>query len=87
MVAAGDRSHIPSQYAPIYELLAADLERVKPLAPVGFIKQVKDTEKRLNILFDHINNEELLSPEALESMLSLSRGLFSSLSVSFVYYD
>ncbi|KAI5852668.1 hypothetical protein DFP73DRAFT_533578 [Morchella snyderi] len=73
---AGDRSHIPSQYVPIYELLTADLERVKQRAPPAFAKQVKDTEKRLNILFDHINNEELLSPEALESMLSLSRALF-----------
>lgn len=71
----GDRSHIPSQYAPIYELLTADLERVKQRAPPAFSKQVKDTEKRLNILFDHINNEELLSPEALESMLTLSRAL------------
>lgn len=87
MVAAGDRSHIPSQYAPIYELLTIDLERVKQRAPPAFAKQVKDTEKRLNILFDHINNEELLSSEALESMLSLSRGLFSSLSVGFVDYD
>lgn len=73
---AGDRSHIPSQYIPIYELLTADLERVKQRAPPAFQRQVKDTEKRLGILFDHINNEELLSPEALESMSILSRGLF-----------
>lgn len=73
---AGDRSHIPSQYIPIYELLMADLERVKQRAPPAFQRQVKDTEKRLGILFDHINNEELLSPEALEAMLILSRGLF-----------
>lgn len=73
---AGDRSHIPSQYIPIYELLTADLERVKQRAPPAFQRQVKDTEKRLSILFDHINNEELLSPEALEAMLVLSRGLF-----------
>lgn len=71
----GDRSHIPSQYIPIYELLTADLERVKQRAPPTFQRQVKDTEKRLGILFDHINNEELLSPEALEAMLILSRGL------------
>lgn len=76
MIAAGDRSHIPSHYAPIYELLTADLERVKQRAPPAFAKQVKDTEKRLNILFDHINNEELLSPEALEAMLTLSTGFF-----------
>lgn len=79
----GDRSHIPSQYIPIYELLAADLERVKQRAPPAFQRQVKDTEKRLGILFDHINNEELLSPEALEAMLILSRGLFPLLSLQY----
>jgi len=40
-----------------------------------FHRQVKDTERRLNILYDHINNEDVLSQEGLESMLELSKGL------------
>lgn len=42
-----------------------------------FHRQVKDTERRLNILYDHINNEDVLSQETLESMLELSKGLFA----------
>lgn len=38
-------------------------------------RQVKDTEKRLNILFDHLNNEDLLSAETLEGMMSLAQAL------------
>lgn len=59
----------------IYELLTADMERVKACAPPNFSRQVADTEKRLGILFDHINNEELLSPETLESMATLAKAL------------
>ncbi|PWW77544.1 hypothetical protein C7212DRAFT_277515 [Tuber magnatum] len=72
---AGDRTHIPSQYRPIFELLTSDFERVKQRAPPAFQRQVKDTEKRLNILYDHINNKDVLSQEALESMLELSKAL------------
>ncbi|KAF8242994.1 WD40 repeat-like protein, partial [Wilcoxina mikolae CBS 423.85] len=71
----GDRSHIPAQHMVIYELLTADMERVKARAPSNFSRQVSDTEKRLGILFDHINNEELLSAETLESMGTLARAL------------
>ncbi|KAG0638887.1 hypothetical protein HOY80DRAFT_122186 [Tuber brumale] len=71
----GDRTHIPSQYRPIFELLTSDFERVKKRAPPTFQRQVKDTERRLNKLYDNINNEEVLSQEALESMLELSRAL------------
>jgi protein transport protein SEC31 len=59
----------------IYEQLSADMERVKARAPVNFARQVVDTEKRLGILFDHLNNEDLLSPEALESMGTLAQAL------------
>ncbi|CCX13539.1 hypothetical protein FPQ18DRAFT_314218 [Pyronema domesticum] len=71
----GDRSHIPAQYMPIYELLSADMERVKSKAPAALARQVSDTEKRLGILFDHINNEELLTPSTLEDMLILARAV------------
>lgn len=74
-IAKGDRSHIPAQYMDIYELLSADMERVKARAPSNFSRQVTDTEKRLAILFDHINNEELLSAETLDSMVTLARAI------------
>ena len=37
--------------------------------------QVLDTEKRLNILFDHLNNEELLRPDTIAEMNELAQHL------------
>ncbi|KAI5791674.1 hypothetical protein DFH27DRAFT_570045 [Peziza echinospora] len=71
----GDRTHIPEQYRPIYELLSSDMNRVRSVAPPSHERQVRDTEKRLNILFDHLNNEDLLSPDALNSMLTLAQAM------------
>ncbi|KAI5776594.1 hypothetical protein EDC01DRAFT_681602 [Geopyxis carbonaria] len=71
----GDRTHIPSQHRPIYELLSADMERVKARAPPAFARQVADTEKRLGILFDHLNNEDLLSADTLEKMDILAKAI------------
>ncbi|KAL8716746.1 MAG: hypothetical protein Q9225_005952 [Loekoesia sp. 1 TL-2023] len=71
----GDRSHIPLRSRPIFELLSTDMQRVKARAPANFQKQVNDTEKRLNILFDHLNNEELLKEDTVASMVQLSQAL------------
>jgi len=71
----GDRSHISGDAQPIYEILNADMQRVKSRAPASFKAQVLDTEKRLNILFDHLNNEDLLKPDTVESMADLARAL------------
>jgi len=60
---------------PIYEILTSDFSRVKARAPSSFTPQVKDTEKRLNILFDHLNNDELLKPDTINQMLDLSQAL------------
>lgn len=71
----GDRSHIPTDSKPIFELLSTDMQRVKARAPANFQKQVLDTEKRLNILFDHLNNEDLLKEDTVASMVQLSLAL------------
>lgn len=60
---------------PIFELLSTEMQRVKARAPANFQKQVNDTEKRLNILFDHLNNEELLKEDTVASMVQLSQAL------------
>ncbi|KAL8903494.1 MAG: hypothetical protein Q9207_003879 [Kuettlingeria erythrocarpa] len=72
---AGDRSHIPVHSRPILELLSADMQRVKARAPANFHKQVIDTEKRLNILFDHLNNRDLLRDDTVSRMVELSHAL------------
>ncbi|ORY18771.1 hypothetical protein BCR34DRAFT_472886 [Clohesyomyces aquaticus] len=69
---AGDRTHIPASSRPIYEILNADMQRVKTRAPSQYKQHVADTEKRLNILFDHLNNEDLLKPDTIEEMKELA---------------
>ncbi|OAG07108.1 uncharacterized protein CC84DRAFT_1195418 [Paraphaeosphaeria sporulosa] len=69
---AGDRSHIPDASRPIYEILNADMQRVKAKAPANFKAHVADTEKRLNILFDHLNNEDLLKADTIQLMIELA---------------
>jgi protein transport protein SEC31 len=60
---------------PIFEILSADMERVKARAPSSFKAQVDDAERRLGILFDHLNNEDLLKPNTVEDMVNLSRAI------------
>lgn len=47
------------------------MQHVKSKAPSSFRVQVNDTEKRLNILFDHLNNEDLLQEDTLQEMVNL----------------
>ena len=51
------------------------MKRVKAKAPPQFKPQVLDTEKRLNILFDHLNNEDLLKPETVTEVKKLAEAL------------
>lgn len=74
-IAPGDRSHIPANARPIFDILNADMQRVKARAPGNFKPQVNDTERRLNALFDHLNNESLLKPSTIDSMVELARAV------------
>ncbi len=51
------------------------MQRVKARAPQSFTQQVNDTEKRLNILFDHLNNEDLLKEQTVKDMVKLAQSL------------
>ena len=53
------------------------MQRVKSRAPASYRAQVNDTEKRLNILFDHLNNESLLTSNTIEDMVELAQALRS----------
>jgi protein transport protein SEC31 len=48
------------------------MQRVKAKAPAQYKAHVLDTEKRLNILFDHLNNEDLLKPDTIQEMNQLA---------------
>ena len=72
---SGDRTHIPVYARPVYELLSQDMQRVKSRAPTSFKTHVMDTEKRLGILFDHLNNDDLLKADTIASMNALAKAI------------
>lgn len=74
---AGDRSHIPAGAQRLVEIFTSDMQRVASKAPASFAPQVKDTQKRLNILFDHLNNEELVKPDTIQRLSELAEALAS----------
>jgi protein transport protein SEC31 len=74
---AGDRTHIPSSAQRMVDIFSNDMLRVASKAPPSFAAQVKDTQKRLNILFDHLNNEELVKPDTIQSLNELAEALAS----------
>ncbi|KAH7040381.1 uncharacterized protein B0I36DRAFT_9501 [Microdochium trichocladiopsis] len=72
---AGDRSHIPPNALRVVDVLSQDMQRVAAKAPASFAPQVKDTQKRLGLLFDHLNNEELIKPDTIEQLTQLANAL------------
>ncbi|KND94507.1 Protein transport protein SEC31 [Tolypocladium ophioglossoides CBS 100239] len=73
----GDRSHIPANAQRLVEALGQDMQRVASKAPATFAPQVKDTQKRLNLLFDHLNNEDLVLPPTIEQLTQLAEAIQS----------
>lgn len=57
------------------DILERDFQRVAGVAPEAFKVQVNDTRKRLNLLFDHLNNEELIKPETIAELTELAEAL------------
>ena len=53
-------------------MLDADLQRIKPKVSAQYKAHVVDTEKRLNILFDHLNNDDMLKPDTIQQMNALA---------------
>ncbi|XXG97684.1 hypothetical protein Hte_003991 [Hypoxylon texense] len=72
---AGDRSHIPPAAQPLVDMLSRDMQRVASKAPASFAPQVKDTQKRLGLLFDHLNNEELVQPDTIQQLTKLAQAV------------
>jgi len=59
------------------DIFDSDMKRVGSKAPASFAQQVKDTQKRLNILFDHLNNQELVKPDTIVRLNELAEALQS----------
>lgn len=71
----GDRSHIPPAAQQLVDVFSRDMQRVAAKAPASFAPQVKDTQKRLGLLFDHLNNEELVQPDTVAQLTELAAAL------------
>jgi protein transport protein SEC31 len=74
--APGDRSHISPTAMPIYEILKNEMQRIKSRAPANYRPQVLDTEKRINILFDHLNSQDI-KPDTVEEVKELAQAIQS----------
>ncbi|WWD00862.1 hypothetical protein V866_007800 [Kwoniella sp. B9012] len=72
---AGDRSRIPPSSRPVFETLSNELSAVKQKNfPPNVKKVVEDTERRLNILFDGLNNDSVPKP-ALDLLNNISKAI------------
>lgn len=71
----GDRSHIPPEALPIYEIFNARVEFLKPRIPEDYKKHGDDMERRLNMLYDHLNNGDLLSSAAVAYLKDVAETL------------
>ncbi|GAA6053576.1 hypothetical protein JCM3770_005202 [Rhodotorula araucariae] len=70
----GDRSHIPARLQPIVDILTRELDHLRQVVPPQQGKLVAETEKRLNLLFDMVNNETL-SPSSAQRVLEICQAI------------
>ncbi|KZT07919.1 uncharacterized protein LAESUDRAFT_697968 [Laetiporus sulphureus 93-53] len=70
----GDRSHIPDDLLPVYNVISGQLERVKQISPPSQKRLTDDLERRINPLFDALNCETL-SKHVQEKLIVLSRAM------------
>jgi hypothetical protein len=52
---------------PIFEILSAEMKRVQSLAPASYAKTVQETGRRLDLLFDELN-EGTVEGEVVEKL-------------------
>ncbi|KAG0312488.1 protein transport protein S31 [Podila horticola] len=71
---AGDRTHIPAGHKLIYNVLASELALARQYATPATKRPLDDAEKKLNVLFDMLNNEEV-SSAVVDQMLLLAQAL------------
>lgn len=62
---------------PVFEILNNEMQRIKSRAPANYRPQVLDTEKRISILFDHLNNQDMLKQDTIEEVKSIAQAIQS----------
>jgi len=58
---------------PVFEILNTEMQRIKSRAPAAFKQTVADAEKRLGILFDHLNNGDMVSPSTVDELKQVAQ--------------
>lgn len=53
------------------------MARIEPRAPQSYAPQVRDTAKRLDILYDHLNNDDLIQPDTVGQLVELAQAVES----------
>ncbi|KAJ5923756.1 Protein transport protein (SEC31) [Penicillium verhagenii] len=70
----GDRSHIPPNALPIYEILNPKIQYLEPRAPEKFKKQTQRSANCLNEIFDRLNSETF-KPETVQKLVALAQAV------------
>lgn len=68
---AGDRTHISESNLPIFQNLSEEVARLRASAVEKYRRPLEDTDRRLNLMFDQLNNNQL-TDGTLEQLKSLS---------------
>ena len=71
---AGDRTHIMESNLQIYHDLSAEISRLRAGAPEKYRRPLEDTDRRLNLMFDQLNNGQL-TDGTLEQLKILSSSI------------
>ncbi|KAL0084054.1 hypothetical protein F4703DRAFT_1858252 [Phycomyces blakesleeanus] len=69
-----DKSHIIPEQRIIYTVLVKELREARRCSPINHKRTLDDTERRLKILFDQLNNQQV-SETVVGCMLSLVKAL------------
>lgn len=67
-IAAEQGAGITESDRPIVEFLTAELQRVTPLIPQEYTKQLKDCDKRIKILIKHLEHHDLLTQPTIDKL-------------------
>ena len=59
---------IPEDQQEVIDFLKSELERVTPLVPKEYSKQLKDCAKRLKILYGHMERQDLLTQPTVDKL-------------------
>lgn len=61
----------PKDQKSIVDFFTSELQRVTPLIPQEYSKQLKDCDKRLNILFKHLERGDLLTQSTIDKLYQI----------------